>query len=76
MVPGLQNGGVAMPKPKPRQKLVCIPCGREVVVSAAGVSRTSVWCCGKPMRPKTAAKTTRRTKRTKTTRRAKRARRM
>ncbi len=45
-----------MPKLRPRQKLVCVPCGREIVVSSAGVSRTTLWCCGKPMAAKAGAK--------------------
>lgn len=31
-------------------RLVCVPCGREVVVSESGVAATTLWCCGKPMR--------------------------
>lgn len=31
------------------QKLACSPCGREVVVSSAGIARTTLWCCGRPM---------------------------
>ena len=33
-------------------KLVCIPCGRQIVISDAGISRTTIWCCGKPMAKK------------------------
>ena len=45
---------------KKGSKLVCSPCGREVVVSSAGISRTTLWCCGKPMISKSKAKTTKR----------------
>jgi len=41
-----------MAKLKRGQKLVCFPCSREVTISSAGVSRTTVWCCGKPMQQK------------------------
>lgn len=34
---------------KKGSKLVCIPCGREVVVSSIGVSQKTIWCCDKPM---------------------------
>lgn len=45
---------------KKGQKLVCSPCGREVVIDACGVSKTTVWCCKKPMKsaPKTTKKKT------------------
>jgi len=45
-----------MPKLKRGQKMVCIPCAREVVISSAGTARTTLWCCGRPMQQK--AKTT------------------
>ena len=47
-----------MAKLKRGQKMVCIPCAREVVISSAGMSRTTLWCCGRPMqsKAKTAAK--------------------
>lgn len=47
-----------MAKVKRGQKLACVPCGREVVVDACGVSEETIWCCGKPMSQKkrTAAK--------------------
>ena len=41
-----------MGKFKKGQRLVCVPCGREVVVDASGISRTTLWCCGKPMSAK------------------------
>jgi len=40
---------------KKGQTLVCVPCAREVVISDAGVSRTTLWCCGRPMKQKTKA---------------------
>ena len=40
---------------KKGQKLVCVPCAREVVISDIGVSRTTLWCCGRPMKQKTKA---------------------
>ena len=49
-----------MGKVRKGQKLVCVPCGREVVIDACGVSKTTVWCCGKPM--KAARKTTKKKK--------------
>ncbi|MFA5410781.1 MAG: hypothetical protein WC321_02855 [Candidatus Omnitrophota bacterium] len=45
-----------MAKLKRGQKLVCIPCGREVAVDCCGLSTSTIWCCGKPMRKKTAAR--------------------
>ena len=38
-----------MAKLKRGQKLLCVPCGREVTVSASGISESDIWCCGKPM---------------------------
>ncbi len=40
---------------KKGQKVVCVPCGREVVINSCGVSRSTIWCCGKPMKPKAKA---------------------
>ena len=34
------------------QKLVCVPCGREVIVDECGCSESTLWCCGKPMEAK------------------------
>jgi hypothetical protein len=34
---------------KKGSRLVCIPCGREVVVDCCGASDRTIWCCGKPM---------------------------
>lgn len=28
---------------------VCVPCGKEVVVSSWSVSRRALWCCGVEM---------------------------
>ncbi|UCC94552.1 MAG: desulforedoxin [Candidatus Omnitrophota bacterium] len=39
-----------MAKLRKGQKMVCVPCGREVVVSSGGISSATIWCCGKPMR--------------------------
>ncbi|UCF77932.1 MAG: hypothetical protein JSW03_07405 [Candidatus Eiseniibacteriota bacterium] len=44
-----------MPKLRRNQKLTCVPCGRVVTVSSAGVSRGTVWCCAKPMKGKAKA---------------------
>lgn len=41
-----------MEKVKKGDKLVCVPCGREVEVDCCGVSQTTLWCCGKPMEKK------------------------
>lgn len=41
-----------MARLKRGQKMVCIPCGREVVISDLGVSESAVWCCGRPMKAK------------------------
>lgn len=41
-----------MAKIKRGDKLVCVPCGREVSVGFTGVSDTTIWCCGKPMKNK------------------------
>jgi hypothetical protein len=54
-----------MAKLKRGQKMVCIPCAREVIISNAGVSRTTLWCCGRPMQQK--AKATSKKKPTKKT---------
>jgi len=41
-----------MDKLKKKDKLVCVPCGREVVVDCCGASENILWCCGKPMQNK------------------------
>lgn len=45
-----------MDKMKKGDKLACAPCGREVVVDCCGLSTATIWCCGKPMKKKKAAK--------------------
>ena len=47
-----------MAKIKKGAKLVCVPCGREVVVDCCGMSQRTIWCCGKPMAKKTKTKAT------------------
>lgn len=42
-----------MTKFKKGQKMVCVPCGREVSVDCCGMSASTVWCCGQPMTVKT-----------------------
>jgi hypothetical protein len=44
-----------MAKTKKGQILECEPCGREVTVSKEGVSHTTVYCCGRPMKQKSKA---------------------
>lgn len=39
-----------MAKIKRGEKLLCVPCGREVTVSFAGIAQTTLWCCGRPMK--------------------------
>jgi len=41
---------MAKAKVKKGQKLVCVPCGREVIVGCCGTSATTIWCCGRPMK--------------------------
>lgn len=41
-----------MAKPKKGQRMVCVPCGREVIVDCCGMSESTVWCCGQPMTAK------------------------
>jgi hypothetical protein len=43
---------MSMAKVKKGQEMVCIPCAREVVISNAGASSTTLWCCGRPMKEK------------------------
>lgn len=45
-----------MAKPKRGQKMICVPCGRQVTIDACGISRTTLWCCDRPMRPKSKAR--------------------
>ena len=37
-------------KIKKGMRLACIPCGREVIVDCCGMSATTLWCCGRPMK--------------------------
>ncbi|UCC94862.1 MAG: hypothetical protein JSW40_08630 [Candidatus Omnitrophota bacterium] len=48
-----------MAKLKEGEKLVCVPCGREVVITNVGISGTTTWCCGRPMGSRTKTKTRR-----------------
>jgi hypothetical protein len=45
-----------MAKLRKGQKLVCVPCGREVLINSSGISRTTLWCCGRAMNQKSKAK--------------------
>ncbi|MGE5280690.1 MAG: hypothetical protein ACM3L6_08120 [Deltaproteobacteria bacterium] len=47
-----------MSKLRKGMRLVCVPCGRQVIVDACGVSERTVWCCGKPMAHKRRASKT------------------
>lgn len=51
-----------MAKLKKGQRMVCDPCGREVVVDCCGVSDSTVWCCGEPMAVKAKSKNRKRKK--------------
>jgi len=35
------------------EKLICVPCGRQVTVDCCGISQRTIWCCGKAMKKKT-----------------------
>jgi hypothetical protein len=37
---------------KKGSRLACVPCGREVIVDACGISSQMIWCCGEAMRQK------------------------
>lgn len=37
-------------------RLVCIPCGREVIVDCCGASARTIWCCENPMRKRARSK--------------------
>ncbi len=39
-----------MAKLKKGDTMVCVPCGREVAVGFAGISESTIWCCGRPMK--------------------------
>lgn len=44
-----------MGKLKKGQRIVCVPCGRETIITNAGISERTIWCCGRPMSKKTKA---------------------
>ena len=46
-------------------KLVCVPSGREIVVTSKGVSCTTIWCCRRPMKKKETVSSKRKSKRVK-----------
>ena len=46
------EGKMAKVKVKKGTKLVCVPCGREVVIDSCGMSQRTLWCCGSPMKNK------------------------
>ena len=46
---------MAKAKVKKGAKLICVPCGREIVISNWGISRTTLWCCGRAMKKKTSS---------------------
>ena len=52
---------MSMAKVKKGQEMVCIPCAREVVISNAGASSTTLWCCGRPMKEQSKATTKKQT---------------
>lgn len=43
---------MAKSEAKKGSRLVCVPCGREVIVDCCGISTETIWCCGKPMEEK------------------------
>ncbi len=45
-----------MAKIKKGAKLMCVPCGREVMVTNSGISEAIIWCCRKPMKKKASSK--------------------
>lgn len=47
---------INLAKLKKGQRLVCEPCGREIVVDACGCSESGVWCCNQPMAGKAKSK--------------------
>jgi hypothetical protein len=42
-----------MAKLEKGQKMVCVPCGREVIVNSCGVSEATLFCCDTAMKTKT-----------------------
>jgi len=45
-----------MAKLKKGAKLKCVPCGREIIVDECGISKSTLWCCSRPMKPKSKVK--------------------
>jgi len=45
-----------MAKLKKGSKLACVPCGREIMVDACGMSQRTIWCCDRPMKSKSKVK--------------------
>jgi len=43
---------MAKAKVKKGTRLVCVPCGREIVIDSCGISEKTLWCCDKPMKKK------------------------
>ena len=43
---------MAKAKVKKGARLVCVPCGREIVIDSCGMSEKTIWCCSKPMKKK------------------------
>ncbi len=43
---------MAKRKTKKGAKLLCVVCGREIMVSNWGISDSILLCCGKPMKKK------------------------
>jgi len=33
-----------------KAKLVCVPCGKEVIIDSYGACERTIWCCGEPMK--------------------------
>ena len=38
--------------------LVCVPCGREILVTESGTAYSQLWCCGVVMEPSAKPKAT------------------
>lgn len=45
-----------MAKHEKGERLVCVPCGREVIIDCCGASDNTIWCCGTAMEKKRKAK--------------------
>jgi len=46
---------MAKTKIRKGSRLVCAPCGREVIINECGISERAIICCGRPMRKKARA---------------------